>query len=177
MAVAADLPRRRFLYVAPNWLQRRGVSWRDVIEQHVLVEHALEGMDILLAGNAGRLVIPPSASDPEHDPLFAPARVWQSVADNQVTRYRRRLTDEQALTSDVLTELRRRAWPRYRVPSRSCQYIVGREARSLAVCASPSLRPRPVRCSLAVPHTGAVDYSPAPRPWTSEWMTTRGLCT
>lgn len=111
IAVAADLPRRRFLYVAPNWLQRHGVRWRDVSEQHVLVEQALEGMDILLAGNAGRLVIAPSAPDPEHDPLFAPARVWESIADYQVTRYRRRFTDEQALTSDVLAELRRRFWP------------------------------------------------------------------
>ena len=111
MAVAVDLPRRRFLYVAPNWLQRHGASWREVSEQHDLVEQALEGMDTLLAGNAGRLAIAPSAPDSDHDPLFAPARVWESVADYQLTRYRRRLTDKQALTSDVLTELCRRAWP------------------------------------------------------------------
>ena len=111
IAVAADLPRRRLLYVAPTWLQRHGVRWRDVSEQHVLVEQALEGMEILLAGNAGRLVIAPSTPDAEHDPLFAPARVWESVADYQLTRYRRRLTDAQALKSDILVELRRRAWP------------------------------------------------------------------
>lgn len=111
IAVVADLPRRRFLYVAPNLLQRHGVSWRDVREDHGLVERALEEMRILLAGQAGRLIITPAVLDREHDPLFAPARAWESVTDYQVTRHHRRLADSEALKADVLDELGRRRWP------------------------------------------------------------------
>ena len=111
IAIAADLPRKRILYIAPNRLQRHGVKWGDVRKDHELVERALEGMDTLLAGKAGRLIIAPSALDTEHDPLFAPAQAWESVTDYQVTRHRRRLTDEEALRADMLAELRRRGWP------------------------------------------------------------------
>lgn len=111
IAVAVDLPRRRLLYIAPSRLQRRSVRWSEVRGDHGLVERALEGMDILLAGKAGRLVVGPSAVDAESDPLFAPARVWESVTDYSVTRHRRRLADEEALRADALEELRRCGWP------------------------------------------------------------------
>lgn len=111
IAVAVDLPRRRLLYIAPNWLQRHRVQWREVSKEHALVERALEGMDVLLAGKAGRLVIAPSVLDVDNDPLFAPARVWESVTDYRVTRHYRRLTEEEALQADVLAELRRCNWP------------------------------------------------------------------
>lgn len=111
IAVVADLPRRRFLYIAPNWLQRNGIRWQDVRKDHVLMEQALEGMKILLAGQSGRLVVTPTILDANHDPLFAPARAWESVTDYHVTRHHHRLTDTEVLKVDVLAELRRRGWP------------------------------------------------------------------
>lgn len=111
IAVAADLPRGRVLYFAPNLLQRRGISWREIEREHDRVVRALEGMDILRAGPAGRLVLVPTVIDPECDPLFACAQVWESVTDYQVTRHHRRLSDEEALKADILAELERRGWP------------------------------------------------------------------
>ena len=111
IAVVADLPRQRILYVAPNRLQRHGVDWRDIAKDHNRVTRALEGMDVLRAGKAGRLALAPSLIDTERDPLFAPSRVWESVTDYDVTRHRRRLDDDEALKTDALAELQRCGWP------------------------------------------------------------------
>lgn len=111
IAVVSDLPRRRLLFIAPSKLQRSGVSWREVRDDHAGVERALEGMTELRAARAGCLVLAPSALDAESDPLFAPSREWESVSDYRVTRHRRRLSDEEALTADVVAELDRVGWP------------------------------------------------------------------
>lgn len=111
IAVVADLPRRRILYVAPHRLRRGGVRWRDISKDHDLVARALEGMDILRAGKAGKLALAAATVDPETDPLFAPARVWESVTEYAVTRHRRRLDDGDALAADVAAELQRCGWP------------------------------------------------------------------
>ncbi len=73
---------------------------------------ALEGMDVLRAGKAGRLTLASAVLDAESDPLFAAARVWESVTEYDVTRHRRRLGDEDALKADVAAELERCGWPR-----------------------------------------------------------------
>lgn len=111
ISVVADLPRRRILYVAPHRLRRDGIRWRDISKDHDLVARALEGMDVLRAGKAGKLALASAAVDPETDPLFAPARVWESVTEYAVTRHRRRLDDGDALSADVAAELRRCGWP------------------------------------------------------------------
>ena len=111
VAVIADLSRRRILYIAPNRLQRRGVSWRDIRADHHRMARALEGMDILRAGKAGRLALAPLLIDTENDPLFAPSRVWESVTEYDVTRHHRRLGDEEALRADVTAEFQRCGWP------------------------------------------------------------------
>ena len=66
---------------------------------------------MLRAGRAGRLALAPSTVDEESDPLFAPSREWQSVSDYRVTRHRRRLGDDGALTADAVAELDRIGWP------------------------------------------------------------------
>ena len=114
IAVVADLPRERVLYIAPNRLQRRGIRWREIEKDHRRTVRALEGMDVLRAGAAGRLTLTLAVLDPESDPLFAPARVWESVTDYHVTRHYRRLSDEDALKADIRAELERRGWPRLR---------------------------------------------------------------
>ena len=111
VAVLADLPRRRILYLAPNRMQRHGVKWQEIADDHRLMTRALEGMDILRAGQAGLLRLAPALVDEDGDPLFAPSRVWESVTEYDVTRHRRRLGDEEALKADVAAELRRCDWP------------------------------------------------------------------
>ena len=126
IAVVPDLPRRRLLFVAPSKLQRIGESWRDLHADHTVVERALEGMSLLRAGRAGRLILASAALDAESDPVLAPARVWESVSDYRVTRHRRRLGDEEALTVDVAAELERVGWP---VPAEVRVLAVRRGAR------------------------------------------------
>ena len=111
IAVVADLPRRRLLYVAPSLLHRGEPSWEDLREDHGIVEASLEGMRILRAAGAGRLALAPMPLDPDTDPLFAAARHWESVTEYRATRHRRRLADEEALRADIAAELRRIGWP------------------------------------------------------------------
>ena len=114
VAVVADLPRARLLYLAPSELQRRGVRWRDIEAVHRRTTGALEGMDVLRAGPAGRLTLVAAAVDRDRDALFAPARVWESVTVYDVTRHRRGPSAEEALRVDVAAELQRCGWPRLR---------------------------------------------------------------
>ncbi len=111
IAVVSDLPRRRLLFVAPSLLQRGHVQWGEIAGDHARFERALEGMRTLRAGRAGRLTLSPSVPDTNSDPLFAPSRGWESVIDYRVTRHHRRLSNEDALSTDVLAELRRIGWP------------------------------------------------------------------
>ena len=117
VAVVADLPRNRLLYVAPSKLQRRGVNWREIEAVHRLTASALEGMDVLRAGPAGRLTLVAAAIDPESDALFAPARVWESVTVYDVARHHRGSSADDALRLDVAAELQRCGWPRLRPES------------------------------------------------------------
>lgn len=111
VAVVADLPRRRILYLASTHLHRTGISWREIETDHKKMAGALEGMAILRAGTAGRLSLGPNTIDLDNDPLFAPARIWESVTDYDVTRHSRRVDEEEALRIDVASELQRRGWP------------------------------------------------------------------
>ena len=117
VAVVADLPRERILYIAPSELQRGGVRWRDVAAEHRRTADALEGMDVLRAGRAGCLTLVPAVVDPDSDPLFAPARVWESVTAYDVTRHHRGLSAEDALRLDAGAELERCGWPELRPDS------------------------------------------------------------
>ena len=106
-----DLPRRRLLFIAASLLQRGGVEWPEIAADHALLERALEGMNVLRAGRAGRLTLAPAVLEVERDPLFAPSVVWKSVSEYRVARHRRRHDDEEELRADVLAELDRIGWP------------------------------------------------------------------
>ena len=114
IAVVADLPRQRLLYIAPSELQRDGAPWRDIAAVHGWTAGALEGMDVLRAVPAGRLTLASASLDPDSDPLFAPAQVWESVTTYDVTRHYRGPGAEDALALDVAAELRRCGWPTLR---------------------------------------------------------------
>lgn len=111
LAVVADLANSRILYISPHKLQRNG-DWKKVARDHRKAERAMEGMDILRAGKAGRLVLSPTIVDEEGDRLFAPARIWESVTPYDITRHRRHSDNEEALRLDVISELQRVGWPR-----------------------------------------------------------------
>ena len=111
IAVVADLPRRRLLYIAPSWLHRGEPGWGEFSAYHGVAETALEGMRVLRAGKAGRLALEPMRIDAGTDPLFAPARNWESVTEYRVTRHRRHLAEGEALKADLVAELRRIGWP------------------------------------------------------------------
>ena len=117
VAVVADLPRERILYIAPSELQRGGVRWREVAAEHRRAADAVEGMDVLRAGRAGCLTLVPAVVDPDSDPLFAPARVWESVTTYDVARHHRGLSAEDALRQDAGAEIDRCGWPRLRPDS------------------------------------------------------------
>jgi len=112
LAVVSDLPHSRILFISPHKLQRNGVAWTDVSKDHRRVEKALAGMNDLRAGKAGRLALSPMIVDEQDDPLFAPARVWESVTPYHVTRHRRHSDNKEALRLDVISELQRIGWPR-----------------------------------------------------------------
>lgn len=112
IAVVADLPRRRILFISPDRFQRKGVYWSEVRMDHRKTEHALENMEVLRAGKAGRLNLIPAVIDEENDPVFASARVWESVTSYDITRHHRHLSDEDALRKDLMTELQRIDFPR-----------------------------------------------------------------
>ena len=115
IAVVADLPRRRILFVPPGLLRRGGPPWRETADDRRVrrvLANALKGMDVLRAGAAGKLALAPTTLDTESDPLFAPVRVWESVTDYDVARHLRRASPEDALKADVAAELLRCGWPR-----------------------------------------------------------------
>ena len=112
IAVVADLARRRVLYLAPSVLDRRSVPWRDIESLHEMTANALGGMEVLRAGTAGRLTLVPTIVDPDSDPLFTPARIWESVTTYHVARHRRGSGADDVLARDVAFELDRAGWPR-----------------------------------------------------------------
>ena len=111
IAVFADLQRQRMLFVAPSWLHRGEPDWWRLSADHGFVERSLEGMRVLRAGKAGRLILATMLVDPETDPLFATTRRWESVTEYRIARHHRRLADEEALKIDIAAELRRIGWP------------------------------------------------------------------
>ncbi|MCY4633280.1 MAG: hypothetical protein OXG04_02020 [Acidobacteria bacterium] len=74
-------------------------------------------MDVLRAGRAGCLALVPAVVDSDSAPLFAPARVWESVTAYDATRHHRGLSAEDALRLDAGAELDRCGWPRPRPES------------------------------------------------------------
>ena len=111
IAVLADLPRKRLLYIAPSWLHRGEPGWNEFSADHGAAATALESMRVLRAGKAGRLALAPMRIDAGPDPLFAPARNWESVTEYRVARHRRHLAEGEALKADLVAELRRIGWP------------------------------------------------------------------
>jgi CRISPR-associated protein Csb2 len=107
LAFAADLVRHRLLIVAPHVLEGREPTWPE--RQHLeTLDASVADLSDLRAGAAGRLKLAWSPIYAYADPLFGAARSWESVTDYQPTRHGKRMTPNEALVSDVQSEVLRR---------------------------------------------------------------------
>jgi len=107
LAFAADLVRHRLLIVAPHVLEGRQPTRPE--RQHLeTLDASVADLSDLRAGAAGRLKLAWSPIHAHADPLFGAARSWESVTDYQPTRHGKRMTPNEALVSDVQSEVLRR---------------------------------------------------------------------
>lgn len=107
LAFAADLVRHRLLIVAPHVLEGRQPTHPE--RQHLeTLDASVADLSDLRAGAAGRLKLAWSPVHAHEDPLFGAARSWESVTDYQPTRHGKRMTPNEALVSDVQSEMLRR---------------------------------------------------------------------
>ena len=111
LAFLVDAPHARLIVAAPHVLERRAAS-RQERDHLSTLELAVEGFRELRAGAAGRLTLTPATIDPEADPLFAPAQLWESLTPYRVTRHARLKDAAAALEADLLTECLRAGLPR-----------------------------------------------------------------
>ena len=107
LAFAADLVRHRLLIVTPHVLEGRQPTGLERPHLETL-DASVADLSDLRAGAAGRLKLAWSLIHPHADPLFGAARSWESVTDYQPTRHGKRMTPNEALVSDVQSEVLRR---------------------------------------------------------------------
>lgn len=105
LAFIADLDRKRLLILAPHLLDQRKAD-RSERENIALLHAAMADLSELNAGRAGRLTLSLGRLDQQQDALFG-GRVWESVTDFRPTRYRKGVSSEQVLQTDIRLELSR----------------------------------------------------------------------
>ncbi len=101
----------RLIVLAPHLVEQRAPHESERKHLQTLAE-ALAGFCELRAGSGGRLRLRPVAIDVETDPLFAAARVWESVTPYVVTRHWKLGEAAAALCADLVAECGRRGLPR-----------------------------------------------------------------
>ncbi len=113
IAFLADLPRQRLLVISPHIMEHHKPS-DEYKECLGLLEDALAEFSELRAGSAGRLQLVRMPVSLE-DPLFRPARVWESLTPYRPTRHPKRTKPETAVAEDILVELGRHGLPKPKV--------------------------------------------------------------
>jgi CRISPR-associated protein Csb2 len=115
---------RRLMVLAPHLLggSEPGFEERRNLET---LACAMEGFTELRAGRSGHLKLRAVPVDVETDPLFAPARVWQSVTPYQVTRHLKRVGAKDALVGNILQECRERGLPEPAIRASGTHGIAG----------------------------------------------------
>lgn len=107
LAFAADLARNRLLIIAPHVLEGREATYAE--REHLKdLETATADLNELRAGSGGLLKLARMAVHVEGDPLFASARIWESVTDYHPTRYGKRMDKKETLAADVRSEVLKR---------------------------------------------------------------------
>lgn len=107
LAFAADLARHRLLIIAPHALEGRQPT-ADERKNLQMLDESMADFSDLRAGAAGRIKVAWSPIHAHEDPLFGAARIWESVTDYLPTRHGKRISRNEALVSDVQSELLRR---------------------------------------------------------------------
>lgn len=119
-----DAQRSRWLVIAPHRLLRRLPAMRE--RDHLdTVDRALDGLQVLLAGTAGRYAVNRVALSVA-DPLLVAASEWKSVTPYVVNRHRRMASAVDALTADVRAECQRCKLPEPQVQVDDLRSVPGR---------------------------------------------------
>jgi len=110
LAFVADLIGSRLLIVAPHVLEGRS-STSEERKHLITLDKAIKDLTYLRAGESGLLKLTASFVDVDDDPLFAGAQCWESVTNYQPARHAKRVTADEALVSDVRSEIRKLGLP------------------------------------------------------------------
>lgn len=111
LAFAADLNRNRILIIAPHILERRRPTSRE-LEYLAALDLALRGFRELRVNGAGALRLHQTLLQGADDAVFGRSRRWVTVTAYRPTRHAKHLSPEDALLTDVYSDIRRRGWPK-----------------------------------------------------------------
>jgi CRISPR-associated protein Csb2 len=115
---------KRLLVIAPHMLARRQPT-RDETSNLDTLKRALVDFTELRAGSAGRLALRSCTIDVNDDPLFEPARTWETLTAYQVTRHRKDKGATAAFVEDVLSECQRCGLPEPQVTPHETRGVRG----------------------------------------------------
>jgi CRISPR-associated protein Csb2 len=124
LSFAFDPSGTRLLVLAPHLLGHRTPT-REEAEHLSLLDAALGDFRELRAGPAGILSLQVQSVDKGADPLFGPARTWETVTPYQATRHRRLGDPSKAVVADVLAECHRQGLPRPSVTASNPRGVPG----------------------------------------------------
>ncbi|WP_203167837.1 type I-G CRISPR-associated protein Csb2 [Steroidobacter gossypii] len=110
LAFVADIGRGRLWIVTPHALEQRDPLLGERANLKIL-DRAVQDLQDLRAGSAGRLRLVPCGLDLSEHPVFARSLTWESVTDYAPTRYAKRLSPQDGIAVDVRLELRRLQLP------------------------------------------------------------------
>jgi CRISPR-associated protein Csb2 len=111
LAFVFDAPQKRLLIVAPHILERRE-PLKGERENLGTLEDALDDLQELRAGLAGRLSLSSCHAEMQDDPLFTRVCTWKSLTHYRVTRHAKMSDAAAAVEADLLAECRRAGLPR-----------------------------------------------------------------
>ncbi|WP_161788506.1 type I-G CRISPR-associated protein Csb2 [Desulfonatronum thiodismutans] len=111
LAFAFDQPRQRLLVIAPHRMEGR-IPHSHERDHLRLLDAALAGLNELRAGPSGLLKLRPTIIDTATDPVFALATCWSTLTAYRPCRHAKRMTSEQAIIEDIVSDLHRRGLPK-----------------------------------------------------------------
>lgn len=110
LAFVVDEPRQRLLVLLPNASQ--SPQSQPARREAAFLQAAMEGFDLLRAGEAGVLRLRSTAGIQQDDPLIKASRNWRSLTPYRVTRHKELGDPTAALIADVTEECLRRGFPK-----------------------------------------------------------------
>jgi CRISPR-associated protein Csb2 len=123
IAFVHDPGRRRLLLIAPHVFEHRSPARSEAKDWDVL-ERAMIGFQALRVGGHV-LRVTPTGVDFDGDPLFAPAREWESMTPYRVVRHRKLADAAAAVSADIVQECREARLPSVTAQTREARGITG----------------------------------------------------